>query len=221
MSQKQKTTQADFLSRKTNNIHSAQPPKGYIRTSTLALSIAVAFFMGLYLGTIVPTLMDSDQAIVQSKATAANVPAANAPVASQKELSQIELAEQAVENAPENVSALITLGNLYYDAQMPAKSVLAYTRALTINPNNPNVLTDRGTMYRAMGKYEQALDSYRKAFSLDPEHQNSLFNAGIVLYFDLRRKDEAREMFEKLLTVNPSAKAPNGQSVVDLLRELQ
>ncbi len=183
-----------------------------VRRSTLIVSVMMALAVGLYIGTLVPALTGSSRPVTQVSGQSAGQEAVS---------EHIRQAEEAVQKAPNNASAWTHLGNLYFDEGMPEKSVLAYTRSLAINPNNPNVLTDRGTMYRALKKYDLALESFQKASALDAKHQNSLFNAGIVLYFDLGRKDEGRRAFEAVLTLNPAAKAPNGQSVREFLQGLQ
>ncbi len=189
-----------------------------VRRSTLIVAVGMALAVGLYFGTLVPTFMGAAQPVAVGGGQSSGQSSGQG---TGQVSSRIQNAEKAVQQNPNNATAWITLGNLYYDEKMPEKSVLAYTRALAINPNNANVLTDRGTMYRALGKFDLALESFRKASSIDPKHQNSLFNAGIVLYFDLGRKDEGRRSFEAVLKLNPAAKAPNGQSVREFLQDLQ
>ena len=128
---------------------------------------------------------------------------------------------QRVATNPQDVNAWITLGNLYFDTEQPAKSVEAYTRALEINPNNPNVLTDMGVMHRALGQYQQALDAFARAIAVDPGHETARFNTGIVRLYDLNDKAGAAEAWEGLARVNPQAVTPNGESVAELARKLR
>ena len=48
-----------------------------------------------------------------------------------------------------------------------------------------------------------------------------MFNEGVVLYYDLKRKNEALKAWQRLLAVNPAAHAPDGKAVADLIRQLQ
>ncbi len=181
-----------------------------VRRSTLYVSVATALLFGLYMGTLIPSFTSGGAALQAEQ----NVQA------QQDDAQHIADAEAATQADPKNADGWIHLGNLYFDAQMPEKSIMAYTKALEINPSNANVLTDRGTMYRLIKKFDLALQSYRQANKVDPRHENSLFNAGVVLYFDLNRKAEAIETWQQLVRLNPNAKAPDGQSVKDMLGKM-
>ena len=52
--------------------------------------------------------------------------------------SQIQMYSDRVAANPQDGSAWVTLGNLYFDTDQPVKSIEAYSRALAINPDNPN-----------------------------------------------------------------------------------
>ncbi len=188
----------------------------YVRRSTLMVSVAAALILGLYIGTLIPSFMHSATPVASGGS------ANSAPQASSEGQSaaHIEEARLAAEKNPQDVQRWIHLGNLYYDARMAADSVMAYTKALEITPNNANVLTDRGTMYRELKKFDLALESFRSASRINPSHEQSLFNAGIVLYFDLGQKAEGKDMWQQLLRINPMAKAPNGQLLKDMINEL-
>jgi cytochrome c-type biogenesis protein CcmH/NrfG len=134
---------------------------------------------------------------------------------------QIKVYSDRVALNPKDGNAWITLGNLYFDTDQPAKSVEAYARALEINPNNPNVLTDMGVMHRALGQYPQALDAFARAIAVDPSHETARFNTGIVRLYDLNDKAGAAEAWEGLARVNPQAVTPNGESVAELARKLR
>ncbi|MBO4300166.1 MAG: tetratricopeptide repeat protein, partial [Desulfovibrio sp.] len=109
----------------------------------------------------------------------------------------------------------------YFDTGQTRKAVSAYERSLTLAPDNADVLTDLGTMYRELGDYERAITSFRRASTVNPSHENALFNEGVVLYFDLHRKDEAQKAWQRLLRLNPDARAPDGRSVADILGTLR
>ncbi len=184
----------------------------YVRRSTLIVSVVAALIFGLYMGTLFTSFgsFATPSADGSSAGNQSSDPSAH-----------IESAIAAAEKNPENAQNWIHLGNLYFDAKQPSESVKAYTRALEIQPNNTDVLTDRGTMYRDLGQFELALQSYVKANQIDPTHQHSLFNAGIILYYDLKRESEGIEKWEQLLRIAPDAKAPNGQPLKDMIDSLK
>lgn len=135
--------------------------------------------------------------------------------------SHIAALEEAVAKDPKNMATWIELGNHFFDSQQFDKAINAYTSALKIQPNNANVWTDLGVMYRRKGESQAALNAFKKAHEIDPRHEVSLFNAGVVLMHDLKKPDEARAMWQKLLTINPAAKAPSGQPVRELLDKMK
>lgn len=107
-----------------------------------------------------------------------------------------------------------------FDNQNPSAAVTAYENALRLKPGNANVLTDLGIMYRELHRFEDALKAFREAERVQPGHRNALFNQGIVLYYDLKRKDEAEAAWRKLLAADPNAHAPDGTPVSELIKHL-
>jgi len=129
--------------------------------------------------------------------------------------------EQNVLANPKDAHNWTDLGNLYFDTGQSRKAASAYERSLALAPDNADVLTDLGIMYRELGEYDKAVTSFRRASSVNPRHENAMFNEGVVLYFDLKRKDDAMKAWQRLLAVNPAARAPDGQSVSDVIRNLR
>ena len=66
----------------------------------------------------------------------------------------------------------------------------------------------------------QLAPAFREAERVQPGHRNALFNQGIVLYYDLKRKDEAEAAWRKLLAADPNAHAPDGTPVSELIKHL-
>lgn len=126
--------------------------------------------------------------------------------------------EKVVAQDPKNVQAWITLGNDYFDAQNPQKSVQAYDKALALNPNDPNVLTDQGVMFRALGFYDKALANFEKANKLNPQHLQSLYNMGIVYSVDMKQPAKARPVFEKVAQMGGSSEL--GKQAREMLQQL-
>lgn len=128
--------------------------------------------------------------------------------------------EKRLLSHPGDADHWIELGNLYFDAGVPAKAIAAYRQALMLRPNNANVLTDLGIMYRETARYNEAVQSFKKAIRLNPAHQNAMFNLGVVLYFDLHQHEEGKLVWQRLVRMNPQAMTSDGQSVAALLNTL-
>ena len=214
---------------------SGAPPSGMVRKSTCIMGMLLALALGLYLGGLLPGLINGHgPAVTSHPATAqseAAPPASVAPQAARPaqdnpppmppELAQkIAELEKALLTDPKDAARWTALGNLYFDTGQAKQAISAYERSLAFAPGNPDVLTDLGIMYREAGAYEQAVDSFRKASAARPGHENALFNEGVVLYYDLHRKDEAVQAWQSLLKANPGARSPDGQSVSELIKHL-
>jgi tetratricopeptide (TPR) repeat protein len=119
------------------------------------------------------------------------------------------------------VTAWVELGNNYFDTDQYDKAIRAYQRSLEIQPNNANVLTDMGVMYRRSGKPQEAIKAFDKAMEVDPKHEVSRFNKGVVLLHDLNDTQGAIRAWEDLMTVNPVALTPSGQSVDQMVTQLK
>jgi len=160
------------------------------------LFVVVALIVGLLVGVMVSKGKDKS-----SSGPSIAAPQGGAPVNAQQ---TIKMLENLVANDPQNRKAWVELGNSYFDAQMPAKSVEAYAKALELNPNDPNVLTDQGVMYRQLGWFDKAIENFNKANAVDPRHIQSLFNAGIVYRHDLQDYVKASEVWKRYLEISPT-----------------
>jgi len=111
--------------------------------------------------------------------------------------------KRILDKNPNDVGTLIQLGNTYFDSNNYPESIEAYEKALALRPGNPDVLTDLGVMYRRNGQAGEAVLRFRKAAKAAPDHFQSRFNLGIVLFYDLKDIDGAREAFQDFLRVAP------------------
>lgn len=105
---------------------------------------------------------------------------------------------------PNDLDALIQLGDLYYDNHKFQDAVDWYGRALAIDPKNVNVRTDRGTSYWNLGQADAAIAEFRKSLEVNPSHAQTLFNLGVVLLNGKNDAQEARKAWETLLATNPN-----------------
>ncbi|MEG2172912.1 MAG: tetratricopeptide repeat protein [Desulfovibrionaceae bacterium] len=193
-----------------------------VRRSTMYFAVGIALVAGIYMGTLLPALLRptpsaQDQAAQARPATAAPSATVPQPTDSPDIAKHILTLEQVVLKNPKDMAAWINLGNMYFDTHNHKGAISAYEKALAINPNNADVLTDLGIMYRDEKMYEQAVKAFQKAALVNPKHEQALFNRGVVLFYDLQRKDEGRAAWRQLLAVNPAAKAPDGKNIRDMV----
>lgn len=135
--------------------------------------------------------------------------------------SQILSLETEVAANPQNLQAWTSLGHIYFDTSRFAKAINAYNQSLKLDPNSADVWTDLGVMYRRNKQFNEAINAFDRATSLSPTHEQSRFNKGIVLFYDLNDKVAAKKAWEELLTINPVAMAPNGQSLKEMLATIE
>ena len=213
-----------------------EPPaqgRSKVSKGVFYVGIGLALVLGLYVGSLVPSLFapDAQTPAPGNAPKAQSAPAAPQPAAqAQQEAlppmppelkAKIAAKEQAVLANPKSAENWTELGNLYFDTGQSHKAISSYERSLAIAPDNADVLTDLGIMYREAGEFEKAVTTFRRASSVNPRHENAMFNEGVVLYFDLKRRDDAMKAWQRLLAVNPGARAPDGQTVSEVIKNLR
>jgi len=129
--------------------------------------------------------------------------------------------KQHLANNPKDIEAWAQLGNTYFDSEQFQNAIDAYRKYLEINPGNPDILTDMGVMYRNLSQPEEAIKAFDRASEVAPRHEMSRLNKGIVLLYDLNKKDEAIACWKELLKINPAAQTSNGKSLQAVIDELQ
>ena len=133
--------------------------------------------------------------------------AAKAPSAAQlKEMADTQAAPllDKLKADSNNPDLLVSLGNLYYDAQQYATAVDYYARALKGRPADAAVRTDMGTAYWYMGNADLAISEFNKALSYSPDNANTLFNLGLVKWKGKMDGAGAVADWKKLLAANPN-----------------
>ena len=218
-------------------------PTGMVRKGTFIMGVGLALVLGLYVGSLIPSMLHGavQQAMPQQQAAAPGgqapaqtaaqasaqapegarpAPQASMPPVTPELSARIGELEKALLDNPRDASRWTSLGNLYFDTGQAQKAISAYERSLSIAPDNALVLTDLGIMQRELGQFDKAVASFRKASSLQPDLENAMFNEGVVLYYDLKRKDEAEIAWKRLLKANPGARAPDGKPVSELIQHL-
>ena len=68
---------------------------------------------------------------------------------------------------------------------------------------------------------EMEIKRFDQAIAADPKLEQPRFNKGIVLMHDLDDREGAIKAWEGLLEVNPLAKAPNGQTIDEMVNQFK
>jgi len=187
--------------------------KNYMRRESALLiallALAVGFFGGVFLG------------VYKSGPSIQGMPGGVAPAAQKELQDQIVILEKETRQNPSNVAAWIELGNAYFDTEQYEKSIQAYRKALDLKPDNADVWTDMGVMQRKAGRPQEAVKAFDQAIAVNPKHEVSRLNKGIVLLHDLQDAAGAVRAWEGLLEINPTAMAPGGVSVDQMVQSIK
>lgn len=211
-------------------------PKGFVRKDMFFVVVFFALSLGFAAGVITGSMYNPPRPHMQAAQGMGQMPGQMPPQQmppqqmppqagpggmTEAERARLLALETDVTKRPGDIAALNNLGHFYFDHGMPQKAVETYRKSLEINDNQPDIWTDKGVMHRELKDYEQSLASFEKAIALDPKHEHARFNRGVVLIFDLDRKEEGLAAWRELLAMNPNVRAPNGQLLSDIIASMQ
>jgi tetratricopeptide (TPR) repeat protein len=114
-------------------------------------------------------------------------------------LAEIENYKEILRKDPNNLQALIGIGNLYYDTKQDLLAIENYQKALAQDPSNVNVRTDMAVCYRRKGNPDRAVEELKKAISMNPRHAQSRYNLGVILIYDKNDLEGGLKAWEALL----------------------
>jgi tetratricopeptide (TPR) repeat protein len=114
-------------------------------------------------------------------------------------LAEIENYKEILRKDPNNLQALIGIGNLYFDTKQDLLAIGNYQKALALDPSNVNVRTDMAVCYRKTGNPDRAVEELKKAISTNPRHAQSRYNLGVILIHDKNDLEGGVKAWEALL----------------------
>jgi cytochrome c-type biogenesis protein CcmH/NrfG len=142
-------------------------------------------------------------AAVQSAAPAPG--ASDEPPAPPLDLRRASELEQQANAKPDDVTARLELGNLYFDAKRFDLAIPWYEAALRLNPKDIGVSTDLAVCYHYTGDADRALRQIDQSLAIDPKHAKTLLNQGIIRAFGKQDLDGALESWEKVVKFAPNS----------------
>lgn len=169
-------------------------------------AIAVVLVLGLLGGYLLHTSGTPEESSPAAASSASLPPPSQMPSPTQMLSAQTQPLLARLQSNPKDVTALIELGNVYFDASQWPDAITYYSRALEVTPNNPDVRTDRGIAYFYSGDADLALKEFDRALKDDPKHAQTLFNEGVVKLNGKNDPKGAIAAWETLLKVDPEYK---------------
>jgi cytochrome c-type biogenesis protein CcmH/NrfG len=192
-----------------------------MKTERAVLFIVLAFLAGFIVGAISGIKFYAAQRGESSRVPQQHEEGQAGPPAKANLGQEIGQLEDLLKRDPNNLQALISLGNAYFDTNQFKKAIDVYQRALKIDPKNADVRTDLGIMYRNIKDYDGAIREFRQAAKDNPTHVNSRFNVAIVLQNDKKDIPGAIVAWEEFLKVEPDGqRAGMARAQIEQLRGL-
>jgi len=183
------------------------------------LLIIVAFLAGFIIGAVSGIKFYGAQRGETSSSTPQGGPVS--PQVKANLVQEIAQLEEALKRDPENLQALVSLGNAYFDTNQYNKAIETYQKALKIDPKNADVRTDMGIMYRSIKDYDASVREFKQAAKDNPTHVNSRFNLAIVLQNDKKDIPAAVVAWEDFLRVAPTdERAVMAKAQLEQLKQL-
>ena len=134
----------------------------------------------------------------------------------------IENYKEILRKDPNNLQAMIGIGNLYFDTNQDLLAIGNYRKALALDPTNANVRTDMAVCYRRSGNPGQAVEELKKAISTTPRHAQSRYNLGVILIQDMQDVEGGIKAWEALLeNVPDNPYGDNLKAEVARMRSMQ
>jgi cytochrome c-type biogenesis protein CcmH/NrfG len=195
----------------------SQPAKS--GTGWTSVQIYTAIVVVAVLGVLAGYLLHNSGAPAESTAltSSTGMPPSQMPSPAQMLATQTQPLLERLKNNPKDANALISLGNVYFDAQQWPDAITYYGRALEQNPANPDVRTDMGVAYFYSGDADRALKEFDHALKDDPKHGQTMFNVGVVKLNGKKDPKGAVEAWETLLKIDPNY--PDRVKVESMLTE--
>lgn len=106
---------------------------------------------------------------------------------------------------PNDMEALLSLGDLYVKERQYTKAKGYYLRASQVAPENLEARTHLGTVAYFLGDVDEALHHYDQVLSLNPDYTVALFEMGAVLRYGKQDLPAAVKAWERFLELDPDA----------------
>lgn len=104
-----------------------------------------------------------------------------------------------VEANPDDVDALVGLGNAFLMMRAWDRALEPLERANRLSPGNVDVLKGIGIARFSQEDYVKASAAYDEILAVKPGDTLALFNLGVIFKYYFEKPDQARTYFEKVL----------------------
>ncbi|BDQ35202.1 tetratricopeptide repeat protein [Pseudodesulfovibrio portus] len=128
-------------------------------------------------------------------------PDGDAPAMGGGAMSKVREFMARVEADPEDVEALVGLGNSFLMMRAWDRALVPLATANRLDPENTGVLKGIGIAYFNKEDFQKAAESYEAILKIDGDDTLALFNLGVIYKHYFKKQDVARTYFEKVLAL--------------------
>ena len=148
--------------------------------------------------------------------------AAGDPDSSMDAMALIQSYRARLEGNPEDLDALILLGNANYDIRRYDEAEALYRRALAIDPTIVQVRTDLATAMHRQGRSLEAIEELQRVLVVDYRHPTALYNLGLLKLNVQKDFNGAIATWEQLLEATDDPKlTAEVQAMIETVRRGQ
>lgn len=106
--------------------------------------------------------------------------------------------QMAIVLDPNNIDALIALGEAYQEKGDLDNAIKCFCSAINLKTDSPKIYCYLGLLLWEKGYVDEAIVSCQKAISLDPEYAIAMNNLGVIYLDGKQNPEEALNMFPRL-----------------------
>lgn len=114
----------------------------------------------------------------------------------------IELCENLLRSNPQDLQALLNLGNCQMESGLAAEALASYEKILKLQPDHVDALNNLGSALVKLQRPQEALTHLERALAITPHHVDALQNHGNALQA-LCRPGEALASYNRALALAP------------------
>ncbi len=163
--------------------------------------VAITFFWSVLLTMGLFALIGGTDDGRHAADQAADVPPMQAQA--QERSAQIAEYQRILQTDPQNLDALIALGDLYFEAHQYKEAMSVFLQAEKVAPDNVHVNNDLGLLALNMRRYDVAIARFKRALQANPSGVDSLYYLGVA-YRHKGDLETAKKTFEQVLAANPA-----------------
>jgi tetratricopeptide (TPR) repeat protein len=116
-------------------------------------------------------------------------------------MSRVKEYLERVKQNPEDVEALVGLGNSFLMMRAWDRALEPLEKARSLKPDDTTVLKAVGIAYFNKEEYTKASETYEAILKIDPQDTLALFNLGVIYKHYFKKPDIAQTYFEKVLVL--------------------